>query len=45
MLRYGMNYVDQGAEFCEAQHRKWQIKSLKRKAAQFGFQIIEAPAA
>src|SRR5262249_38276318 len=45
MLRYGMNYVDQGVEFYETQHRKLQINSLKRKAAQLGFQIIEAPAA
>ena len=41
MLRYGMNYVDQGVEFYETQHRKLQINSLKRKAAQFGFQIVE----
>jgi len=45
MLRYGMNYVDQGVEFYEAQHRKLQIQSLKSKAAQLGFQIIEVPAA
>jgi len=45
ILRYGMNYVDQGVEFYEAQHRKLQINSLKRKAAQLGFQIIEASAA
>jgi len=45
MLRYGMNYVDQGVEFYEAQHRKLQIQSLKLKAAQLGFQIIEVPAA
>lgn len=41
MLRYGITYVDQGVEFYEAQHRKLQVKSLKRKAAQLGFQIIE----
>ena len=45
MLRYGMNYIDRGVEFYEAQHCKLQIQSLKRKAAQLGFQIIEAPAA
>lgn len=45
MLRYGMNYVDQGVEFYEAQHRKLQINSLKRKASQLGFQIVEATAA
>ena len=45
MLRYGMKYVDQGAKFYEAQHRKLQIKHLKWKAAKLGFQVIEAPAA
>lgn len=45
MLRYGMNYVDQGVEFYETQHRQLQINSLKRKAAQFGFQIVEPLAA
>ena len=45
MLRYGMKYVDQGAEFYEVQHRKLQIKHLKSKAAKLGFQIVQAPAA
>src|SRR5579864_558565 len=45
MLRYGMQFVDRGAEFYDAQHRKLQINYLKRKAANLGFQIIEAPAA
>src|SRR4029077_787202 len=41
MLRYGMKYVDKGAELYEAQHRKQQVIHLKRKAAQLGFEIIE----
>jgi transposase len=45
MLRYGMQFVDRGADFYEAQHRTLQIKYLKRKAADLGFQIIQAPAA
>ncbi len=45
MLRYGMKYVDQGAAFYEAQHRKLQIKHLRSKAAKLGFQIVQAPAA
>ena len=45
MLRYGMKYVDQGVTFYEAQYRKQQVIHLKRKAAQLGFQIIEAAAA
>ena len=45
MLRYGMQFIDRGAQFYDAQHRKLQIDYLKRKAAILGFQIIEAPAA
>jgi transposase len=45
MLRYGMTFIDRGAEFYDAQHRKLRINYLKRKAANLGFQIIEAPAA
>jgi transposase len=45
MLRYGMKYVDRGAEFYEAQHRQRQIKRLKSKASKLGFQIIQVPAA
>jgi len=45
MLRFGMKYVDQGAAFYEAQHRQLQIKYLKSKAANLGFQIVQAPAA
>jgi transposase len=45
MLRYGMPFIDRGAEFYDAQHRQLQINYLKRKAANLGFQIIEAPAA
>jgi transposase len=45
MLRYGMRFIDRGAQFYEAQHRWRQINSLKRKAANFGLKIIDAPAA
>ena len=41
MLRYGTRFVDQGAEFYEALHRQREIKSLKRKAANLGFQVTE----
>jgi len=43
MLRYGMSFIDRGAEFYDAQHRKLQINYLKRKAANLGLQIIQAP--
>ena len=45
MLRYGMNYVDQGALFYQAQHRQLQIKQLKWKASKLGFRVVEVPAA
>jgi len=45
MLRYGMKYVDKGAVFYELQHRQFQIKHLKSKAATLGYQIIPVPTA
>lgn len=45
MLRYGMEYVDRGAEFYEQQHRQRQILSLKQKASALGLEIIEPAAA
>jgi transposase len=45
MLRYGMKYVDRGANFYEVQHRLLQIKQLKSKAAKLGFQVVVQPAA
>jgi transposase len=45
MLRYGMKYLDRGAEFYEAEHRQRQIKHLKWKASNLGYQIVQAPAA
>jgi transposase len=45
MLRYGMEYVDRGATFYDAQHRARQITHLKWKAHQFGLQVVETPAA
>jgi transposase len=44
MLRYGMQYVDKGAEIYEAQHKNRQIHTLKRKAAQLGFEVIKVAA-
>jgi len=45
MLRFGMKYADRGAQLYDAQYRKLQVIHLKRKAAQLGFQVIEAAAA
>jgi transposase len=44
MLRYGMKYLDRGAAFYDAEHRRLQIKHLKWKAANLGLRIVEAPA-
>jgi len=44
MLRFGMQFVDKGAEVYETQHRQRQINSLKRKAAQLGFQVLAVAA-
>jgi len=38
-------FIDRGAQFYDAQHRKLQINYRKRKAANLGFQIIEASVA
>jgi hypothetical protein len=43
-LRYDLQFLDRGAEVYEAAHRQREINYLKRKAANLGFQIIEAPA-
>jgi transposase len=45
MLRYGMQFVDKGAEFYQERHRQREINSLKRKAASLGFQITQVTAA
>ena len=45
MLRYGTKYVDRGAQFYEVQHCTQQIRHLKQKAAELGFQLVQAPAA
>jgi transposase len=45
MLRYGMKYVDKGAAFYDAEHRRQQIKYLKRKSASLGYEVTPVPAA
>jgi DNA-binding protein YbaB len=44
MLRYGMKYVDKGADFYQLQHRQMKVKQLKWKAASLGYQVIPIPA-
>jgi hypothetical protein len=45
MLRYGMKYIDLGAEIYEAQYHNQQVRYLKHTAAKLGLQIIEPAAA
>ena len=45
MLRYGTKYVDHGSHIYEAQQRTREIRRLKQKAANLGFQFVQALAA
>jgi hypothetical protein len=45
MLRFGMQFVDQGAELYEAQIHQLQVRRLKWQAAKLGFQLSEIAAA
>lgn len=40
MLRYGMNYVDQGQEAYERQYQQTLLRTLKKRARQMGYQIV-----
>ena len=42
LLRFGEDYVDQGAQKYEEQLRDKQIKALKRRAAALGLRVTEA---
>jgi hypothetical protein len=44
MLKYGQQYIDKGTEYYEGRYRQQQLQFLRKKAAQLGFQIIEAEA-
>ena len=44
MLRYGTKYVDRGAQFYEVQQRTRDIRRLKQRAANLGFQLLQASA-
>lgn len=41
-MRFGMNYVDPGADHYEQQYRERVIKQLHRRAAEFGFTLQAA---
>lgn len=42
-LRYGMHYVDPGANYYEERYRKRVVHNLRRRAAAFGLVLQEAP--
>jgi transposase len=45
MLKFGHEYVDQGARYYEERHRQQQIALLKKRAAKLGLQVIQPEAA
>lgn len=42
-LRYGLSYVDLGADYYEERHRQRVLTNLKSKAKALGFTLVEAP--
>jgi transposase len=45
ILRFGMDFIDQGADFYEAQMHQLQVRRLKWQAEKLGFKISQIPAA
>jgi len=43
MLKYGQEYVDQGAAIYEEKYREQQIDFLQKKAAQNGLALVPVP--
>ena len=41
MLRHGVEYKEAGQTYYEEQYRGRVLKNLKRKAAEFGFDLVE----
>ena len=40
MLKYGTEYSDPGQEYYEQRYQERVIANLKRKAKQFGFELV-----
>jgi len=40
-LRYGIEYVDKGANYYEEQYRQKVVSNLKRRAESLGFTLLE----
>ena len=45
LIKHGQPYVDKGAEHYETRHREQQIRTLFKKAAKLGVQVVVPPAA
>lgn len=41
MLRHGFGYKEAGQEYYEKQYRERVVKNLKKRAEEFGFDLIE----
>lgn len=44
MLKYGFEYVEKGVEFYEKMYRKRREESLRRKAQEMGYSLVQAKA-
>lgn len=42
LLRWGQQYVDEGAEAFEMRHQAIRISALKAKAKEFGFELVQS---
>ena len=40
MLRYGQQYVDDGADYYEAQYHQRALRAAKRRATQLGYELV-----
>lgn len=43
MLRYGVSYKEAGQDYYEQQYRDRVLKNVKKRAAELGFNLVEAP--
>ena len=41
LLRWGQPYIDEGAEACERRYREGRISTLKAKAKELGYQLVQ----
>jgi transposase len=41
MLKYGMEFVEQGQDYYEQQYQKRMIKGIRKKAQALGFDLVK----